>query len=194
MRAALDEVAEREKRYIWLTNYASGLCMPRDRRDGRPRAPRHDAERLDVRHPLPRHQHVPDLRRPEVQPDDQLLRGDHHQHGRGQLPHHERRLRERAPPSSRASSSTSSSATRPASPRASWASATPSRWTRTSRTAFSSSSPRPRWRARSSRSIRSSTCRPRNSCRATSSRDSPWTRCSTLCRRRLIRASTSSAC
>jgi len=28
MRAALDEVAEREKRYIWLTNYASGLCMP----------------------------------------------------------------------------------------------------------------------------------------------------------------------
>jgi beta-lysine 5,6-aminomutase alpha subunit len=28
MRAALDEVAERERRYIWLTNYASGLCMP----------------------------------------------------------------------------------------------------------------------------------------------------------------------
>ncbi|HUW40797.1 MAG TPA: lysine 5,6-aminomutase subunit alpha [Rectinemataceae bacterium] len=28
MRQALDEVAEREKRYIWLTNYASGLCMP----------------------------------------------------------------------------------------------------------------------------------------------------------------------
>ncbi len=28
MRAALDEVAEKEKRYIWLTNYASGLCMP----------------------------------------------------------------------------------------------------------------------------------------------------------------------
>jgi beta-lysine 5,6-aminomutase alpha subunit len=28
MRAALDEVAEREGRYIWLTNYASGLCMP----------------------------------------------------------------------------------------------------------------------------------------------------------------------
>ncbi len=28
MRAALDEVAEREKRYIRLTNYASGLCMP----------------------------------------------------------------------------------------------------------------------------------------------------------------------
>ena len=28
MRAALDEVAEREKRYIWLTNYCSGLCMP----------------------------------------------------------------------------------------------------------------------------------------------------------------------
>ncbi len=28
MRAALDEVSEEEKRYIWLTNYASGLCMP----------------------------------------------------------------------------------------------------------------------------------------------------------------------
>jgi len=28
MRVALDEVAEREKRYIRLTNYASGLCMP----------------------------------------------------------------------------------------------------------------------------------------------------------------------
>ncbi|HTX72775.1 MAG TPA: lysine 5,6-aminomutase subunit alpha [Rectinemataceae bacterium] len=28
MRAALDEVCEREKRYVWLTNYASGLCMP----------------------------------------------------------------------------------------------------------------------------------------------------------------------
>lgn len=28
MRAALDEVAEREQRYIWLTNYCSGLCMP----------------------------------------------------------------------------------------------------------------------------------------------------------------------
>ncbi|MCE1195493.1 lysine 5,6-aminomutase subunit alpha [bacterium] len=28
MRAALDEVGEEEKRYIRLTNYASGLCMP----------------------------------------------------------------------------------------------------------------------------------------------------------------------
>ncbi|HPD81012.1 MAG TPA: lysine 5,6-aminomutase subunit alpha [Spirochaetales bacterium] len=28
MRAALDEVTEQEKRYIMLTNYASGLCMP----------------------------------------------------------------------------------------------------------------------------------------------------------------------
>ena len=27
MRAALDEAGEREKRYIWLTNYCSGLCM-----------------------------------------------------------------------------------------------------------------------------------------------------------------------
>jgi len=28
MRAALDEVSASEGRYIWLTNYASGLCMP----------------------------------------------------------------------------------------------------------------------------------------------------------------------
>jgi len=28
MRAALDEVSEKEQRYISLTNYASGLCMP----------------------------------------------------------------------------------------------------------------------------------------------------------------------
>ncbi|HOX91873.1 MAG TPA: lysine 5,6-aminomutase subunit alpha, partial [Spirochaetales bacterium] len=28
MRAALDEVGEQQKRYILLTNYASGLCMP----------------------------------------------------------------------------------------------------------------------------------------------------------------------
>jgi len=28
MRAALDEVAEKQQRYIRLTNYASGLCMP----------------------------------------------------------------------------------------------------------------------------------------------------------------------
>lgn len=28
MRKALDEVAEEENRYIYLTNYASGLCMP----------------------------------------------------------------------------------------------------------------------------------------------------------------------
>jgi beta-lysine 5,6-aminomutase alpha subunit len=28
MRSALDEVGEKEKRYILLTNYASGLCMP----------------------------------------------------------------------------------------------------------------------------------------------------------------------
>jgi beta-lysine 5,6-aminomutase alpha subunit len=28
MRAALDEVVERQGRYVYLTNYASGLCMP----------------------------------------------------------------------------------------------------------------------------------------------------------------------
>ncbi len=28
MRAALDEVVEKQQRYVYLTNYASGLCMP----------------------------------------------------------------------------------------------------------------------------------------------------------------------
>jgi beta-lysine 5,6-aminomutase alpha subunit len=28
MRQALDQVSERERRYVWLTNYCSGLCMP----------------------------------------------------------------------------------------------------------------------------------------------------------------------
>lgn len=28
MRAALDEVVDKQQRYIYLTNYASGLCMP----------------------------------------------------------------------------------------------------------------------------------------------------------------------
>ena len=64
-----------------------GPLHARDRGHGRARAPGHDAERLDVRHPLPRHQHVPHLRRPEVQPHDQRLGGHHHQHRRGQLPH-----------------------------------------------------------------------------------------------------------
>ena len=65
----------------------------RDRRAGRARAARHDAQRLDVRDPLPRHQPGPHLRRPAVQPSGARPRRDHHQHRRGQLPHHRRRGR-----------------------------------------------------------------------------------------------------
>ena len=68
----------------------------RDRRPGRPRAARHDAQRLDVRDPLPRHQPDPHLRRPALQPPGPRPRRDHHQHRRGQLPHHRRRGRGRA--------------------------------------------------------------------------------------------------
>ena len=68
----------------------------RDRRAGRPRAARHDAQRLHVRHPLPRHQPGAHLRRPAVQPAGARPRRHHHQHRRGQLPHHRRRRRGRA--------------------------------------------------------------------------------------------------
>ncbi len=44
MRRALDEVMEREKRYIYQTNYASGLCMPEIAAMGA-------LERLDMMHP-----------------------------------------------------------------------------------------------------------------------------------------------
>ena len=67
-----------------------------DRGAGRPRAARHDAQRLDVRDPLPRHQPDPHLRRPALQPPGPRPRRDHHQHRRGQLPHHRRRRRGRA--------------------------------------------------------------------------------------------------
>ena len=73
-----------------------GALHAGDRDAGRPRAARHDAQRLDVRDPLPRHQPHPHLRGPAVQPPDPRPGRDHHQHRRGQLPHHRRRRRGRA--------------------------------------------------------------------------------------------------
>ncbi len=70
-----------------------GALHARDRRAGRARTARHDAQRLDVRDPLPRHQPDPHLRRPAVQPSGARPCRDHHQHRRGQLPHHRRRRR-----------------------------------------------------------------------------------------------------
>ena len=64
-----------------------------DRGAGRHGAPRHDAQRLDVRDPVPRHQPGAHLRRPAVQPPGARPRRDHHQHRRGQLPHHRGRRR-----------------------------------------------------------------------------------------------------
>ena len=93
MRAALDDVSAELGRYVRLTNYAVGPVHARDRRPGRARAAGHDAQRRDVRDPLPRHQPAAHLRRPAVQPDGARPRRDHHQHRRGQLPHHRRRRR-----------------------------------------------------------------------------------------------------
>ncbi len=67
-----------------------------DRGAGRARAARHDAQRLDVRDPVPRHQPDPHVRRPAVQPAGARPGRHHHQHRRGQLPHHRRRGRGRA--------------------------------------------------------------------------------------------------
>ena len=131
MRGALDEASKEVGRYVRLTNYASGLCMPEIADAGRARAARHDAQRLDVRDPLPRHQPGPHLRRPAVQPAGARPRRDHHQHRRGQLPHHRRRGRGRAHGHGRASCSTSTSPRRRGSRTGSSASATPSRSTPT---------------------------------------------------------------
>ena len=154
MRAALDESSRELGRYVRLTNYASGLCMPEIAALAGPRAARHDAQRLDVRHPLPRHQPDPHLRRPALQPPGARPRRHHHQHRRGQLPHHRGCRRGRAhghrePAAQRVlrqggrASRTGSSA---------WA--TPSRSTPRSPTASGSSSPTPCSPASSSRTPR----------------------------------------
>ena len=70
-----------------------GPLHARDRGAGGAGAPRHDAQRLDVRDPVPRHQPGPDVRRPAVQPPGARPCRHHHQHRRGQLPHHRRRGR-----------------------------------------------------------------------------------------------------
>ena len=59
-----------------------------DRRAGRARAPRHDAERLHVRDHLPRHQPGADVHRPAVLPAGARAGRHRHQHRRGQLPDH----------------------------------------------------------------------------------------------------------
>ena len=88
MRAALDETSRELGRYIRLTNYASGLCMPEI-------ATLAGLERLDMmlndsmygilfRDINPIRTFV-DQR---FSPPDPRARRHHHQHRRGQLPHH----------------------------------------------------------------------------------------------------------
>ena len=96
MRAALDETSRGARPLRPAHQLRLRPVHARDRHPGRPRAARHDAQRLDVRDPLPRHQPDPHLRRPAVQPPGPRPRRDHHQHRRGQLPHHRRRRRGRA--------------------------------------------------------------------------------------------------
>ena len=95
MRAALDDVSTRARPLRPADQLRLRPVHARDRRARRPRAARHDAQRLDVRDPLPRHQPDPHVRRPAVQPPGARPRRDHHQHRRGQLPHDRRRRRGR---------------------------------------------------------------------------------------------------
>ena len=90
MRAALDEVAERLGPLRDAHQLRERLVHARDRGDGRDRAARHAAQRFDVRHSLPRHQHEAHVHRPALQPHAQRVLRHHHQHRRRQLSHDRR--------------------------------------------------------------------------------------------------------
>ncbi len=64
IRRALDEASESHGRYVDADELLVGALHGGDRLDGGRRAARHAPQRRDVRDPLPRHQHVPHLRRP----------------------------------------------------------------------------------------------------------------------------------
>ncbi len=93
MRAALDETSRELGRYVRLTNYASGLCMPEI-------AGLAGLERLDMM----LNDSMYGILFRDINPirtfvDQRFSRqiharaGHHHQHRRGQLPHHRRRRR-----------------------------------------------------------------------------------------------------
>ena len=96
MRAALDDVSKELGPLRPADQLRLRAVHARDRDAGRARAPGHDAQRLDVRDPLPRHQPDPHLHRPALRPAGARPRRDHHQHRRGQLPDDRRRRRRRA--------------------------------------------------------------------------------------------------
>ena len=147
-------------RYVHADELLERPLHAGDRGDGGARAARHAAQRLDVRHPLPRHQHVAHVRRPALQPHAQRLvpassstpartttspppTRSSKRHTVLASPVHQRSVRARRRHARQS--------------RSAWATRT--RSTPSSRTASCSSSRRRSWRARSSRSARSSTCR-----------------------------------
>ena len=125
-----------------------------DRRAGRPRAARHDAERLHVRDHLPRHQPAPDLHRPAVLPAGPRPGRDHHQHRRGQLPDHRRRRGRRAHGGRQPAAQRVLRQARPGWPTGSSAWGTRSRSTPRCRTRSCSSWPTPSWSGSCSRTRR----------------------------------------
>ena len=86
MRAALDRLEPRDRPLRPAGQLLLGALHARDRGDGRPRAPRHDVERLALRDHLSRHQPAAHAHRPELLAPDQRRRRRRDQHGRGQLP------------------------------------------------------------------------------------------------------------
>ena len=96
MREALDDESRRLEALRDAHQLLVRAVHGRDRLRGGLGAARHAAQRRDVRHPLPRHQHEADALRPVLLPPHQRLRRHHHQHRRGQLHHHRRRRRGRA--------------------------------------------------------------------------------------------------
>ena len=159
MRAALDDVSQGARPLRPAHQLRVRAVHARDRDAGRARAARHDAQRLDVRDPLPRHQPDPHVRRPALLAAGARARRHHHQHRRGQLPHHRRRRRRGAHRHRVASCSTSTSPRRPASRTGSSASGTRSRSTPTCPTRSGWSSRTPCSPASCSRRHRSSGCR-----------------------------------
>ena len=91
MRAALDDVSTRARAVRPADQLRLRPVHAGDRLAGRARAAGHDAERLHVRHHLPRHQPGADVHRPAVLPAGARPGGHRHQHRRGQLPDHRRR-------------------------------------------------------------------------------------------------------
>src|SRR5262249_43658507 len=80
MRSALDEVSREVGRYVRLTNYASGLCMPEIAVLAGLRRVGPMSHEPEVGVPFPGHQPGAYVRRPAVLPAGARVGRDHHQH------------------------------------------------------------------------------------------------------------------